>query len=116
MNVETIRDYCLAKPNATEGMPFGPTVLVFKVNNKMFCLMSLDEQPTTINVKCEPELAIELREQNSSIIPGYHMNKKYWNTLIIDETLSSKLIKNCIDMSYELVNKKTKKRDTNIQN
>jgi predicted DNA-binding protein (MmcQ/YjbR family) len=107
VNVESIRDYCLNKTNATEGMPFGPTVLVFKVNNKMFCLMSLDEHPTTINVKCDPEIAIELREQHSSIIPGYHMNKKYWNTLIIDETLSSKLIKNCIDMSYDLVNKKS---------
>jgi predicted DNA-binding protein (MmcQ/YjbR family) len=76
----------------------------------MFCLLSLDEHPTTINVKCDPEIAIELREQHSSIILGYHMNKKYWNTLIIDETLSSKIIKNCIDMSYDLVSKKSSKK------
>ncbi|MFM2047528.1 MAG: hypothetical protein RI955_74 [Bacteroidota bacterium] len=107
MNVETIRDYCLAKPNTTEGMPFGVGVLVFKVNNKMYCLMALDEQPTTINVKCDPDKAIELREEHSAIIPGYHMNKKYWNTMMIDGSLSTKLIKECIDLSYDLVVKKS---------
>ncbi|MEY4877338.1 MAG: hypothetical protein RL708_2488 [Bacteroidota bacterium] len=112
MNVETIRDYCLAKPNTIEGMPFGATVLVFKVNNKMYCLMALDEQPTTINVKCDPDKAIELREEYLAIIPGYHMNKKYWNTMMIDGSLSTKLIKECIDMSYDLVNKKSTPKAT----
>ena len=106
LNVESIRDYCLQKQNTTEEMPFGPSVVVFKVNNKMFCLMSLDEQPTTINVKCEPEKAIELREQYLSVLPGYHMNKQHWNTVIVDGLISPKIIKEFIDDSYNLVNKK----------
>ncbi len=103
MNVDFIREYALQKINVTEGFPFGETVLVFKVNNKIFLLMALDESPTTINLKCNPDKAIELREEFSSIIPGYHMNKKHWNTVILDGNLPAKMIKEMIDWSYELV-------------
>lgn len=108
MNIETIRDYCLSKPNAEETLPFGPDVIVFKVNNKVFLLLTLDTEEIRFNVKCDPDLAIELREQYSSVLPGWHMNKKHWNTVVVDGTVPSKLIKEWIDHSYELVNKKKK--------
>jgi predicted DNA-binding protein (MmcQ/YjbR family) len=108
MNIETIRDYCLSKPNAEETLPFGPDVIVFKVNNKAFLLLPLDTEELRFNVKCDPDLAIELREQYSCVLPGWHMNKKHWNTIVVDGTVPSKLIKEWIDHSYELVNKKKK--------
>ena len=109
MDIEQLRDYCVAKPGAEECFPFGPDNLVYKVNGKMFLLISIDEQPVRFNVKCDPEKAIELREQYASVIPGYHMNKKLWNTVIIDGSLSSALLKEFIDDSYELVIKGKKK-------
>lgn len=109
MNIETIRDYCLSKEDAEETLPFGPDVLVFKVNSKAFLLLPLDTDELRFNVKCNPELALELREQYASILPGYHMNKKHWNTIIVDGTISSKLIKEWIDHSYELVSTGKKK-------
>jgi predicted DNA-binding protein (MmcQ/YjbR family) len=108
MDIETLREYCLTKEGSTESFPFGETNLVFKVNGKMFLLASLDTQPLRFNVKCDPEKAIELREQYDCIIPGYHMNKKYWNTIIIDGTLKHEQIKEFIDDSYELVNARAK--------
>jgi predicted DNA-binding protein (MmcQ/YjbR family) len=105
MDVEQLRDYCLSKPGAEETFPFGPENLVFKVNNKMFLLVSLDAQPLSFNAKCDPEKALELREEYSSVLPGYHMNKKHWNTVIIDGTLSSKQLKDMIDESYQFVAK-----------
>lgn len=109
MNVETIREYCLTKENAEEGFPFGEGTLVFKVNGKIFLLLSLDASPLTFNAKCDPDYAIELREEYENIIPGFHMNKKHWNTVIVDGTLSDKLLKSLIDGSYDLVKPKTKK-------
>ena len=109
MDVEQLRDYCVTKPGAEECFPFGPDNLVYKVNGKMFLLVSIDEQPVRFNVKCDPEKAIELREQYASVIPGYHMNKKLWNTIIIDGSLSSASLKEFIDDSYELVIKGKKK-------
>ena len=109
MDIELLRDYCLAKPEAEECFPFGPDNLVFKVKGKMFLLASLDQQPLRFNVKCDPEKAIELREQYAAVLPGYHMNKKLWNTVIIDGTLSSGILREFIDDSYELVNKGKKK-------
>ena len=103
LNVENIRDYCLAKTLVTESMPFGPEVLVFKVYNKVFCLLSLDAQPVTLNVKCDPEQAVELRERYSSVLPGYHMNKTHWNTIVVDGTLSDKLILEFINDSYTII-------------
>ena len=102
MNIETLRDYCISKPEATEGFPFGDDTLVFKVRNKIFALANL-EGDLRINLKCDPEYAAELRERHSCIIPGYHMNKKYWNTVLVDGTVSDRLIEGLIDHSYQLV-------------
>lgn len=102
MNIEDLRDYCLSKPGTTEGMPFGEQTLVFKVGGKIFLLIGL-EQANRFNVKCDPERAIELREQHHEIIPGFHMNKKHWNTVYLDGGLSLALVRELIDHSYELV-------------
>jgi predicted DNA-binding protein (MmcQ/YjbR family) len=110
MNSEQLREYCLSKPNVTEGFPFGPDTLVMKTNDKVFILVSLDTQPLQFNVKCEPEKAIALREEYETVIPGYHMNKKHWNTIICDGTLSTKFLKEQVDHSYELVSKKKVKK------
>ena len=102
MNIEEIRDHCLAKPGVTEGLPFGEDTLVFKVGEKIFLLISITDS-THFNVKCDPERAVELREQYTEVQPGYHMNKKHWNTIIVDGSVSVKLLKEWIDHSYELV-------------
>jgi predicted DNA-binding protein (MmcQ/YjbR family) len=103
MNVETLREYCLSKKAVTEDFPFGEDTLVFRVKNKILLLVSLSSNPLQFNAKCEPEKAIELREQYDAIQPGYHMNKKHWNTIVIDGSLSSALIKEMIDDSYNLI-------------
>ena len=103
MNIEELRTYALAKPNVEEGFPFGEDTLVFKVNNKIFLLIGLSDMPLQFNAKCYPARAIELREQYGCIIPGYHMNKQHWNTIIIDNTLSKKQLMELVDHSYELV-------------
>jgi predicted DNA-binding protein (MmcQ/YjbR family) len=108
VDIEQLRDYCIAKPGAEECFPFGPETLVFKVNGKIFLLVSLDKQPVQFNVKCDAEKAIELREQYASVLPGYHMNKKLWNTVVIDGTLSSNILREFIDDSYALVKGKKK--------
>jgi len=110
MNVEDIRLYALAKDEVDEGFPFGEEVLVFKVKGKIFLLLSLDSQPLQFNAKCDPDRAINLRDQYNCIIPGYHMNKKHWNTVIVDKTLTTKQLKELIDHSYDLVSGKTKKK------
>jgi len=106
MDLEFIRDYCLKKPFVTENYPFDDVTLVFKVKGKIFALMAIDEDPLWLNLKCEPELAIELRERYESITPGYHMNKKMWNTIILDDTIPAKEILKMIDHSYNEVLKK----------
>ena len=104
MNIETIREYILQKDDVTEGFPFGEDVLVFKVNGKMFFLTGLDRSPLQFNVKCDPDKAIELREEYpETVLPGYHMSKKSWNTVIVDGRLSAKQLKEMIDDSYALV-------------
>lgn len=103
MNTETVREYCLSKLNVEETTPFGPDVLVFKVSGKMFLLLPLNTVPLQFNVKCEPELAIELREKYDCVLPGYHMNKQHWNTVIVNGTVSTIEIKEWIDHSYELI-------------
>lgn len=103
MNIETIRDYAISLEDATEGFPFGESVLVFKVKNKIFLLLPLDEDQLQFNVKCEPDKAIELREQYDCVLPGYHMNKKHWNTIIGDGTLTARQLKQMILDSYQLV-------------
>jgi predicted DNA-binding protein (MmcQ/YjbR family) len=93
----------LAKPAAEETTPFGPDVLVYKVAGKMFALAVPDDFPSRINLKCDPERAVELREEHAAIIPGYHMNKRHWNTVTLDGSLPSSLVRDLIDHSYDLV-------------
>jgi predicted DNA-binding protein (MmcQ/YjbR family) len=108
MNVEDIRDFALSLEDVTESFPFGPETIVFKTNNKMFLLLPLDEVDfLKINVKCNPELALELRANYpDTVLPGYHMNKKHWNTIVIDGLLSWVSLKEMIEHSYRLVGKR----------
>ena len=109
MNLEWLREYCLKKENVEETLPFGPDVLVYKVAGKMFLLTSLDSEDFSFSVKCDPDLALELRANYAAVQPGYHLNKKHWNTIIPDGSISSKQLKEWIDHSYELVAKNSKK-------
>ncbi len=104
MDIETYRDYCLSKKGVTEGLPFGPDSLVLKLMGKIFTIASLDEVPLRVNLKCDPERAISLREEHhENILPGYHMNKLHWNTLVLDGNLQKTLIFELIDHSYSLI-------------
>lgn len=109
MNVEELRDYCLRKPGTTEGFPFGEETLVFKIAEKIYLLIGLTNG-NRFNVKCDPELAIELRERYPEVIPGYHMNKKLWNTVYMDGSLTRKQLCEMIDHSYEQVVKSLPKK------
>lgn len=102
MNIEELRDYCLQKPGVTEGLPFGEDTLVFKVGEKIFLLTSISAGDR-FNVKCDPELAVALREKHSEVLPGYHMNKKMWNTVRMDGSLTARQLMEMIDHSYEQV-------------
>ncbi|MEO6135470.1 MAG: MmcQ/YjbR family DNA-binding protein [Ginsengibacter sp.] len=108
MSIEDLRDFALSLDDVTESFPFGPDTLVFKTNNKVFLLTSLDSETLHFNVKCDPEIAIELREKYDSVLPGYHMNKKHWNTIVVDGTLSRRLLEGFIRDSHLLVAKKKK--------
>jgi predicted DNA-binding protein (MmcQ/YjbR family) len=103
MNVESFRDYCLGKSGTTEGTPFGPEDIVFKVAGKMFAILALEEVPPRANLKCDPDLALELRDRYEQVLPGYHMNKKHWNTVVLDGVIPEKEIRKMIDHSYDLV-------------
>lgn len=103
MNIETLQSYCLSKKGAEESLPFGPDTLVFKVGCKLFLLASLNSVPLQFNVKCKPDDAIALREQYASVLPGYHMNKMHWNTIIADGSVPFKVLRQWIDDSYNLV-------------
>ena len=109
MNVEQIREHCISKKEVTESFPFNEFVLVFKVAGKVFALIDLGE-PDSINLKCDPEKAIELREQYDDILPGFHMNKKHWNTVMLNGLLNEKLILELINHSYEMVVKSMGKK------
>ncbi|MCU0362348.1 MAG: MmcQ/YjbR family DNA-binding protein [Bacteroidales bacterium] len=102
MDIETLRDYCVAKKDVSESFPFGDDTLVFKVSGKIFALANLDGD-LSINLKCDPSLALELRERHPSVLPGYHMNKKHWNTVLADGSVPDMEILSWIDHSYELV-------------
>ncbi|MES2702975.1 MAG: MmcQ/YjbR family DNA-binding protein [Bacteroidota bacterium] len=110
MNVEDIRMWALAHKDVEEGFPFGEDTLVFKAGGKIFLLLSLTSTPLQFNVKCDPEKVIELREQYECVLPGYHMNKRHWNTVVADGTLTGKQLKEMIDHSYSLVYKQPKKQ------
>jgi len=111
MNVEEISEYCKSKKGVSEEFPFDDETLVFKVMGKMFALIPLERIPFQINLKCDPEQAIELREKYSSVQPGHHMNKKHWNTIMIDGQVKKNLILEWIDHSYALVVNGLKKAD-----
>ena len=103
MDLAKFCEYCLTKPGASEETPFGPDVLVFKVGGKMFALAALDEVPPTVNLKCDPDLALDLRDRYEQVTPGYHMNKKHWNTVEIEGGIPAVELRKMIDHSYELV-------------
>jgi len=110
MNLEEVRAYCLNKKGVTEDFPFDEETLVFKVLGKMFLLTNVNDIDISVNLKCEPELAVELREKYESVQPGYHMNKKMWNTVNYNGEFSEKDFYKMIDHSYdEVVKKMTKK-------
>jgi predicted DNA-binding protein (MmcQ/YjbR family) len=103
MNIEQFTEYCLSKPGTSDSFPFGGDTLVIKVGPKVFALCGLDALPFKVNLKCDPDWAVELRERHEEIIPGYHMNKKHWNTVNMEGDLELALIKKMIDHSYNLV-------------
>lgn len=103
MNIESLQAYCLSKAGVTEEFPFGDQTLVYKVLGKIFALTSLDTTPVSVNLKCDPELAVQLREEYDCVMPGYHMNKKHWNTVVVDGSAKDAQLREWIDHSYDLV-------------
>lgn len=109
MNLESLREYCLKKQNVTEEFPFDEDILAFKVINKIFALISIKE-PDSVNLKCDPDYAIELREKYEEVQPGYHMNKKHWNTVYFNGALNDKFLYSLVDHSYLMVIKSLPKK------
>ena len=103
MNIEEIREYCIAKPAVTEGFPFNDTALVFKAAGRIFAILDLSEDERGISLKCDPELAIEIREHHPEVTPAWHLNKKHWNGVSLSGNLSEKHLKEWIDHSYDLI-------------
>ena len=103
MHLDQLRDYCLAKPGVTEGFPFGPDPLVFKVAGKMFALVSLEQIPPSVALKCHPARAVELRERYEDVRPAYHMNKTHWNGVGLRGDVQSDVVRELVDHSYALV-------------
>ena len=110
-DLETLRDYLMQKPGTTEEMPFGPQALVYKVVGKMFALVAWEEEPLTISLKCDPDEALFLRDLYTAVQPGYHMNKRHWNTVICDGSIPLDAFHSMIDDSYDLVVKTLRKAD-----
>ena len=110
MTLDSLRDYCLSRPGATEELPFGPDALVFKVSGKMFALTGLDAEELSVNLKCDPEVAQELRATYDCVRPGYHMNKVHWNTVVLDGSVPDGLVRGWIDDSYALVVQRLSKK------
>jgi predicted DNA-binding protein (MmcQ/YjbR family) len=109
VNIEEIREYCLTKPGVTESLPFNDTALVFKVMNKMFAVLDLSENSRGITLKCDPERAIELREEHPEVTPAWHFNKQHWNGVNLEGGVGDDLLQGWIDHSYELVVSSLKK-------
>ena len=103
MRFDRVRDYLLSLPGAAEDFPFGPELMVFRVGGKIFAILAYEDVPARVNLKCDPARAVELRESFSAVIPGYHMNKKHWNTVVLDGELSDRQVKELADHSYALV-------------
>ena len=111
MHIEAFREFCLSKKGTEETFPFGDTTLVFKVMGKAFALTGLDNEKFEVNLKCDPDYAIELREQYADVRPGFHMNKKHWNTVHFEGELSDQLLIELTNHSYDLVVKGLRKKD-----
>lgn len=109
MTLDQLLDYALSKPEVEESLPFGPDLLVLKTNGKMFLLIPLETDPLRFNAKCDHERAQQLRAEYTGILPGYHMNKKYWNTVLLDGSIPGALVRKLIDHSYELIRAASKK-------
>lgn len=109
MNIEKVRSYCLKKEYVTESFPFNEETLVFKAKDKIFCLSRISP-PYSISLKCDPELAADLRERYSEVTPGYHLNKTHWNTILIEGSVPDKEILSWIDHSYDLIIKSLPKK------
>jgi len=116
MNIEELRQYCLSKKYVTEDNPFDETTLAFRVKDKIFALTSVDNHPPFVNLKCDPELAVEFRELYDDVKPGYHMNKRHWNTVSIMGSIPDKEIKTMIDHSYDLIVKSLSKKSRDEMN
>ena len=103
MYLETLRNHLLSKAGTSEGLPFGPQALVFKVLDKMFAIIALDETPPRVTLKCDPDRALSLRDRYDAVRPGYHTNKKHWNTIVLDGTVPDDELLELSDHSYDLV-------------
>jgi predicted DNA-binding protein (MmcQ/YjbR family) len=103
VNRQKLRSRCLSLPGAEETFPFGPETSVFKVQGKMFALSRLDQSPLRVSLKCEPDLAERLRQANAAVLPGYHLNKRHWNTVVLDGSMTDQTIADMIEDSYDLV-------------
>lgn len=103
MDLDRLQAYCLSKPSTTEGYPFGPGALVCKVEGKMFALIADDEEPLKVSLKCEPDLVDILRDAHAAVQPGYHLNKRHWNTVTLDGSIDDELVLDWVDDSYDLV-------------
>lgn len=111
MDVEQFREYCLAKKGVTEDFPFDEVTLCMRVMGKIFAITGLDNEQFQVNLKCDPDYALELREQYDEVKPGWHMNKQHWNTVVFEGALEERLLQHLIDQSYDLVVKSLKKAD-----
>jgi predicted DNA-binding protein (MmcQ/YjbR family) len=114
MDLATFREYCLTKTHVTEGTPFGEDVIVFKVGGKIFALASLDDVPPRVNLKCDPERALDWRDRYEEVQPGYHMNKKHWNTVELGGGIPEIELRGMIDHSYDLVVQSLPKKERAI--
>jgi predicted DNA-binding protein (MmcQ/YjbR family) len=103
MNARELQEWCLALSGAVEDFPFGPDHSVFKVAGKMFAISALQRAPLEVSLKCEPDLAVQLRDSYAAIRPGYHLNKRHWNTVTLDDSIPDKLVRDLIEDSYDLV-------------
>lgn len=114
MNIDEFREYALSKKGTSEDFPFDEVTLCLRVMGKIFAITGLDSERFTVNLKCDPDAALELREQHPEIQPGWHMNKKHWNTVDFEGNLDGKTLRNLIDHSYELVANSLKKAEKEI--
>ena len=114
IDLEILRNYCSRKKGVTEDFPFNDVTMVIKVGSKMFALISLNEQPLRMNLKCDPFAAEQLRQMYTSILPGYYMNKRHWNTIVLNGSIQDKIIFKMIDDSYELIFAKLRKKEKEV--